>query len=150
QAYERVHFESPTLSGDVHHLQVWLRRPPSRGPASGAPIAGPARPATPVAAAAPAAPAVPGVPATSGAPGQQMHVAGNLLQVEAVVGEKTTEVRRVHMEGKVRLREKQVAQPGTRPLLVQGDQLDVDQPAPNEAVVHVVGAPAQIEAREMT
>ena len=27
QAFERVHFESPTLAGDVNHLQVWAKTP---------------------------------------------------------------------------------------------------------------------------
>ncbi len=158
QAFERVHFESPTLTGDVHHLQVWLRRPKTPGVGLAAAAAkGAAR--SPIApsnsnntdAAATGAPANPLASATAnGAPTRQMHVAGDLLQVEALIGEKATDVTRVHMEGKVRLRETQVATPGERPFLIQGDKLDVDQPVPNHAVVHVMGSPAHIEAREMT
>ncbi|HEY4309577.1 MAG TPA: hypothetical protein VGN12_09030 [Pirellulales bacterium] len=166
QAFERVHFESPTLLGDVHHLQVWLRRPAPRpgtaiGKAGAAArkagatavaattgAAGPVRQMTPAGMAGPHTGAAP--PAAPIAPGRQVHVAGELLQVEALVGEVSTDVTRIHIERNVRLRETQVAEPGTRPLTMQGDQLDVDQPFPNQAVAHVVGNPAHIEAREMT
>jgi hypothetical protein len=149
QAYKQVHFDSPTLSGDVSHLQVWIKRPPpttalaqsasqSAAAPPGVPAAGPASPfGTPVNA----------VPHT--APQRHIHVAGKLLQVEALIGEKTTDVTRIHIERDVRLRETQSAEPGARPMTVKGDQLDVDQPLPNQAVVHVLGKPARIEAREM-
>ncbi|HVU90353.1 MAG TPA: hypothetical protein VHD36_23690 [Pirellulales bacterium] len=158
QAFERVHFESPTLSGDVHHLQVWLRRPPpSRAIASaarGAPaVAGPRRPGTaPVAAAAATtANANPLSPAAApNADGRQIHVSGELLQVEALLGEESTDVTRIHIERKVELRELKVAEPGARPMTMRGDQLDVEQPLPNQAVAHIVGNPAHIVAREMT
>jgi hypothetical protein len=149
QAYKQVHFDSPTLSGDVSHLQVWIKRPPPMTPAAqlaaqsatappGAPAAGPP---SPFGASAGAGPQT--------APQRHLHVAGKLLQVEALMGEKTTDVTRIHIERDVRLRETQSAEPGARPMTVKGDQLDVDQPLPNQAVVHVLGKPARIEAREM-
>ena len=48
------------------------------------------------------------------------------------------------------LRELKVAEAGTRPMTMRGDQLDVEQPLPNQAMAHIVGNPAHIVAREMT
>ena len=159
QAYERVHFQSPTLSGDVAHLQVWLERPsPGAVPPAGA-IEGTV--AAPGPAASSAGPLDQTAPAAAAPPTQHFHVSGELLQVKALVGDKTSSVSRVHIVGNERdptprsenrqvvLRETQVAEAGARPMVVVGDQVDVEEDAPNQSIVHVLGRPAHIEAREM-
>jgi hypothetical protein len=157
QAFGRVHFQSPTLSGDVVHLQVWLDRPNAGAVPAATSIEGSA--ASPGASTDSANPLDPSAPAA--APTQHFHVAGELLQVKALVGEKTSSVSRVHIEGKagdaatrtqkgqVVLRETQVAEAGARPMVVMGDQVDVEEDVPNHSIVHVLGRPAHIEAREM-
>ena len=154
QAFQRVHFNSPTLSGDVEHLQVWIAQSPAGM------VAAPAAPAaggSPQQSAGPMAPGAAVDPA-SAAPRQHVHVAGKLLQVEAVMAEKSSDVRRIHIEvdtednipDLVELRETQTAEPGVRPLVIKGDQIDVEQPLPNQSIVHILGRPAHVEAREMS
>jgi lipopolysaccharide export system protein LptA len=148
QAFQRVRFDSPTLSGDVDHMQVWLRRPSAPGLAAGRPAAAATagRPSASQTTTGNSATPEDSVPQ---APAQHVHVLGKLLQVEALMGETSSDITRIHLEGNVRLKETKVAEAGARPMAIRGDQIDVDQPLPNHAIVHVFGQPAHVEAREI-
>ncbi|MBI2826811.1 MAG: hypothetical protein HYX69_19225 [Planctomycetia bacterium] len=173
QAYKNVHMESPQVSGDVNHLQVWIERVAARGATGGSrqrppesrfPRAGGPTELPPPAAVR----AGPVAESPSDGPARHFHVEGELVQAEVVVAERT-EVTHVHMEGYggphaettdrraaaqgasplVTLRETQVDNPEARPLLVRGQSIDVDQRNPEEALVWVSGRPAHVEAREL-
>lgn len=164
-----VHIKSPQLSGDVHLLQAWFKQPTVAPPPSAAAFAAAPAVSQPGAVAAPGgfppphnpsvyAPAPQqvaagprGAPAgpQQAAPAQHFNVDGQLLQIEAQMGTRP-QVSRVHIEGGVCLTETRVAEPGTRPLIVRGDRIDLEETTPGQGKVWVAGRPAHVEARELS
>jgi hypothetical protein len=93
-------------------------------------------------AAGPVVPLPPGL-----ASGQKFEVSGSLLRVQLRLVGRQAELLEVVVEGTARFAEIETAQPGEKPLLVQGERLHVARPDPNATTVTVTGQPAHVEGR---
>ncbi len=93
--------------------------------------------------------AVPSAGAEPPAPSQRFEVTGKVLQARVLLGEETTQLAEVSIEGDARFAETQTAQPDERPVLVRGQRIHVTDAETPRAAVTVTGDPAQFEGRGM-
>lgn len=156
-ALGNVDIRSPQLVGKVQRMEAWFEHEPPPGglvrkvgfrgeqlaqaPVQFAPAVFPE-------AAAPGA-IVP-LPVNGPPPVQQFHIDGEILRLQVAVVEKEMQVREVVVEKNVQLIETQTKKPDDKPLKITGDLLHVVQPNKQESYVTIVGAPAYVEAQEMT
>ena len=107
-------------------------------------------PASPIAPSVPQAPQAEAVPAPPPQPTQRFHVIGELLRLKIKMFGQQAQFSEAYVERDVRLSETQTRNPGEKPLLVMGQQLHLDMPNQQQAIVMVAGEPAYVEARGLT
>jgi len=83
-------------------------------------------------------------------PPPQLHVAGDLIQLQLVRRGKLTEVANVAIEGNASLAETKSPAPGIQPLSISGATLRVKDASSPRALAVVGGEPAVVKARGMT
>ncbi len=93
--------------------------------------------------------AVPSAGAEPPAPSQRFEVTGKKLHARVLLGEQTTQLAEVSIEGDARFAETQTARPDERPVLVRGQRIHVTDAETPRAAVTVTGDPAQFEGRGM-
>ena len=151
-ALSNVRLNSPQLTGTVEELGIWFEeeeplhaRPESARPATGRitgvlPVYGPAEP-TGRSGRQP--------PARSASRQRQFDIVGNVLTSRVVIRDGEPELSELTVEGNVVFRETQTAEPGERPWIIIGDQVQVfnaDTPD-TELVVVGLNPPARLEGR---
>jgi hypothetical protein len=172
-ALGKVQIDSPQLIGAVKRMEAWFEqvaplggRGNAAGP-NGPRAAGPVAPVgfvghqepgpTPVVAPAVAGPvmvaanpAAAAPPVAAPPPERQFRIDGEVLRLQVAVVDREMQVREAVVEKGVRLVETRTAKADERPTSIQGDLLHVIQPTPTESYVEVTGAPAFVEAQDLT
>ncbi len=125
---------------------VVFREPGGASP-SGSDLVGQPPPHAPAALPGPHAAAASPAAALGGM--QQFEVSGKTLHARILLGEQTTRVAEVSVEGDARFAETQTRLPGERPVLVRGERIHVVDADTAGAAVTIAGEPAQFEGRGM-
>ncbi len=154
-AQKNVQIISSQITARVDALKVWLLHEPglpapvppgvlppppearavADPPSSGRPLAGPGLPA-------PAAEPVANQP-----PAQHFQVEGELLQVELRMRGGRSELSRADVRQRVKVVETQTARPDDQPVVITGDNVEVQQPATGQMLVTILGMPGHVEGR---
>jgi lipopolysaccharide export system protein LptA len=135
-----VAIDSPQLTGGTKRLEIWFQQSSSESASSSSGL--PNRTAA---------------SAQTGrnsfnrrTPTQTFDVRGDLVRLQLLMQEKLTRIADVSVEGMARFVETKTAKPDEKPLVVQGDRLQVAQADSEEAQVSVTGKPAMVEARGLS
>lgn len=150
----RVRINATQMEGQTGRLEVWFRNAAPPVAALPAPMTGssPAPVATPAPSSAPATTASLPRPKKTPpqAPGQKMHLLGDVVRIQLTRSGEETALDEVSVDGKVKLWDAPL-KPGAQPqLVITGDALRLRGGTEATAVVRVLGAPAVIVAQGMT
>jgi hypothetical protein len=139
-ALRGVEVDSPKLHAKTERLEAWffkpdpaLEAPATRQPAGlkpGTLLGGgsdPQRPNT-----------------------QKFDVSGQLVQMRVAAGGRVNGVEDLTIQGSAQIDEIQTSQPGQVPLKLRGEAVELRGGTTPDAIVHVVGQPAQISARGLS
>lgn len=81
---------------------------------------------------------------------QHFGITGKLIQAQVTIRDREGELSRLVVTGNARVEETQTARPDERPLIVEGDLLNVTQSSPFDTAISVTGQPAHVEGRGLT
>jgi lipopolysaccharide export system protein LptA len=152
-----VRINATQLEGETDRLELWIRKPaPVIAPLPTVPA--PTETGAPPPSAPPPVPAAPAPkpkplmpkPERTAPPGQKFHLLGDVIRIQLFrAGEETT-VEEVTVDGKVKLWDEPLPIAGAKPqLFITGSALQLRGGMNDNAVVHVLGEPASIEAQGM-
>ncbi len=81
---------------------------------------------------------------------QHFGISGKLIQAQVTLRDREGELSRLVVTGSARVVETQTARPDERPLVVEGDLLNVTQTSPLDTAISVTGKPAHVQGRGLT
>lgn len=134
-----VDLKSPQLNALVSQAQIWFDYPSERQTGNSAQTDP-----------KPKAEELPDPDAEPNAPVNRLRVQGQLLMAELSMDANQPRLTRASIERNVLLEETRPAHLGEPPLVMTGDELQLEQPTPETATATLHGRPARIEARGLT
>ena len=133
-----VSIDSPQLTGGARRLEVWFQQ--ASADSAGGSVSPGQQDAGRTDSPRPSRNA-------SHVPDQTFDVRGDVMRLQLLMQGNLTRLNDVSIEGGARLVETKTKKPDEKPLVVQGDRLQLAQADSEEAQVNVSGKPAMVEAR---
>ncbi|WP_145097030.1 hypothetical protein [Anatilimnocola aggregata] len=138
-ALRGVEVDSPKLHAKTERLEAWFFTPDPAAEAAAARQPAGIKPGT-----------IFGGPPRPDQATQKFDVSGQLVQMRIASGGKASGIEDLTIQGNALIDEIQTSQPGQVPLKLRGEAVELRGGTTPDAIVHVVGQPAQISARGLS